>query len=231
VDRRIGAAIVPSVPRLCYEACVSSIAQARAAQHAGADRLELCARLATGGLTPPEPRLRAVRAAVSLPIHVMTRPRPGEFTATPDDVRAMVCSIRTARAAGADGIVVGVLRPDDSVDRSAMVPLLRAARGLSVTFHRAFDHVADPFAALELLIELGVDRVLTAGGARTARQGIPVLRQLVRAAGDRIGIIAAGKVRPANVQALTAATGVREVHAHLTDPAAMRALARRVGGA
>jgi len=213
-----------------YEACVSSVALARAAQNAGADRLELCARLSTGGLTPPTDRLVAVRNAVEIPVHVMIRPRPGGFTCSRAELARMADAIAAARLAGADGVVFGVLGRDGTVDLPAMRRLMRAARGLSVTFHRAFDAVPDQFRALEELVGLGVDRVLTAGGARTARAGAPRLRRLVRAAGGRLGIIAAGTVRPGSVRALIAETGVGEVHAHLTDPAAMRAMARKLRG-
>ncbi len=213
-----------------YEACVSSVAQARAAQNAGADRLELCARLGVGGLTPPMPRLAAVRAAVSIPVHVMIRPRPGDFTATVAELDEMERAIGRARDAGADGVVLGVLRPDQRLDLVTMRRLVRAARGLSVTMHRAFDLVPAPMEALGQLIDLGVDRVLTSGGAPTARLGATRLRRLTRGARGRIGIIACGKVRPANVRALIAATGVSEVHAHLQAAKAMRAMAGMVKG-
>ena len=213
-----------------YEACVSSIAQARAAQNAGADRLELCARLGVGGLTPPMTRLAAVRAAVSIPVHVMIRPRPGDFTGTFAKLEVMERAIGEAREAGADGVVFGVLLPEQRVDLVAMRRLVRAAVGLSVTMHRAFDLVPAPMRALEQLIDLGIDRVLTSGGAPTARLGATKLRGLVQAAQGRIGIIAAGKVRPANVRALIAATGVREVHAHLTSAHAMRVMVGMVEG-
>lgn len=213
-----------------YEACVTSIAQARAAERAGADRLELCARLATGGLTPPQARLAAVRRAVDIPIHVMIRPRPGAFVYTAREIDTMTRAIAAARKAEVDGVVLGLLTPDRQVDSEALRALAPVTRGLSVTFHRAFDEVADPFEAMERLIALGVNRILTSGGAPTARKGEAMLANLVSASRGRIGIIAAGRVRPANVQALIAATGIGEVHAHLTDPAAMRAMTRRLSG-
>jgi len=213
---------------ITYEACVTSVAQARAAQNAGADRLELCARLSTGGLTPPMDRLVAVRNAVEIPVQVMIRTRPGAFTCSMAELVRMADAIAAARRAGADGVVLGVLGSDDTVDLPAMRRLMRAARGLPVTFHRAFDAVPDQLRALEELIALGVRRVLTSGGAGTAREGAPRLRRLVRAAGGRIGIIAAGTVRPGNVRALIAATGVGEVHAHLRHARTMRAMARAV---
>lgn len=213
---------------ITYEACVTSVAQARTAQNAGADRLELCARLVTGGVSPPLDRLAAVRRAVEIPLHVMIRPRPGDFHVTAAELRQMQAEIAAARDAGADGLVAGVLRPDATVDRPAMAVVVRAARGLPVTFHRAFDLVPDQFLALEQLIALGISRVLTSGAAPTARQGTARLRQLVRTAAGRIGVIAAGSVRPGTVAALVAATGVTEVHALLRQAGAMRAMARAI---
>lgn len=213
-----------------YEACVTSVSQARAAARAGAHRLELCARIATGGLTPPRARIATVRTAVSLPIHIMIRPRPGSFHYDATELRRMREAIAVARDAGADGVVCGALDGRYRVDAAAMELLVRAGSGLAITFHRAFDQVADPLDALETLASLGVHRILTSGGAATALEGADRLRRLAAAADGRIGIIAAGKVRAGNVAALIAATGVREVHAHLRRVSEMRALAEGVGG-
>lgn len=213
-----------------YEACVTSVSQARHAERAGAHRLELCARIATGGLTPPASRIRAVRAATSLPLHVMIRRDRGDFRCDAVALRQMHTEITAARHAGADGIVLGVLDRDGSVDIPVMQALLGAAGGLSVTFHRAFDRISDQVAALEVLVSLGVDRILTSGASPDALVGAGTLRALVHAARGRIGIIAGGKVRAENVQSLLAATGVTEVHAHLSRLAEMRALARAVSG-
>lgn len=211
-----------------YEACVTSVSQARYATRAGAHRLELCARIATGGLTPPVHRIRAVRAATSLPLHVMIRRDRGDFRCDAMALRQMHTEILAARHAGANGVVYGVLGADGSVDRRAMQELAGASAGLSVTFHRAFDRIPEPLAALEELVSLGVDRILTSGGAPTAREGAENLRALVHAARGRIGILAAGTVRAGNVRALLAATGVTEVHAHLSRLGEMRALAGAV---
>ena len=213
---------------IIYEACVTSVSQARRAEQAGAARLELCARIATGGLTPPASRIRAVRTATSLPLHVMIRRDRGDFHCDAATLRRMHTEIVAARREGADGVVLGVLGPDGSVDVPAMEGLMDAARGLSVTFHRAFDRVPDQLAALEVLVTLGVNRILTSGEAPTALAGADTLRALVRAARGRIGIIACGTVRAANVRALLGATGVREVHAHLRTARAMRALATEI---
>jgi copper homeostasis protein len=211
-----------------YEACVTSVSQARHAEQAGAHRLELCARIGTGGLTPPARRIKAVRAATSLPLHVLIRDDRGDFRCDAVALHRMHTEITAARHAGADGIVIGVLERDGTVDVPAMAGLMRASTGLAVTFHRAFDRTPDPLGALEVLVSLGVDRILTSGAAPTAREGAERLRALVHAARGRIGIIAGGKVRADNVRSLLAATGVNEVHAHLTRRAEMRALAGAV---
>ncbi len=212
-----------------YEACITSVSQARHAERAGAHRLELCARIGTGGLTPPAGRIRAVRAATSLPLHIMVRRERGDFQCDAMALRQMHIDIEAARSAGADGVVLGVLRHDSSVDVPAMKGLMAASKGLTVTFHRAFDRVPDPLAALEELELLGVDRILTSGGPPTAHAGASRLSALVHAARGRIAIIAGGKVRADNVRSLLATTGVTGVHAHLTRLGEMRALARAVG--
>lgn len=211
-----------------YEACVTSLAQAIAAEHAGADRLELCSRISTGGLTPPLPRLMAVRARVALPIHVMIRPRAGDFVYSAAEVDAMIRAIAGAREVGADGVVLGLVTAEGRIDTRAFRALAPITRGLSITFHRAFDEVSAPLDAMEELIELGVHRILTSGGAPTALKGTDVLSRLVAAARGRIGIIACGKVRARHAAALMAATGVSELHAHLKSVVSMRALARAV---
>src|SRR5690606_4783548 len=131
---------------IIYEACVTSVSHAGRAEQAGAHRLELCARLATGGLTPPGGRIRAVRAATSLPLHVMIRRDRGDFRCDAATLRRMHTEIRVARHAGADGVVLGVLDRDGLVDAPAMEGLMSASRGLTVTFHRAFDRVPDQLA-------------------------------------------------------------------------------------
>lgn len=207
------------------EACVETAAQARDAVAAGADRVELCRDLSVGGLTPLPEMIRAARAAMAAPLFVMVRERAGSFACTAAEVEAMVARIAEVRAAGADGVVCGVLAADGAVDVPAMRRLVSAAAPLAVTFHRAFDEVVDAPAALEALVSLGVARLLTAGGPGPAAQHVDVLRGLVRHAAGRITVMAGGSVRPANVLALVRDTGVTEVHARMDDdPARARAL-------
>lgn len=184
-----------------------------AARQAGAQRVELCANQAEGGITPS---LGAIEAALDcsgdLRLHVLIRPRPGDFVYAPVEVDVMVRDIRAARRAGAQGVVVGALTPDGRADRVTMARLLDAADDLPVTFHRAFDACADLDAALDEVAALGCRRILTSGGAASAPAGQDRLAHLVARAGDRIVILAGGGVRAHNVAELVAATGAREVH-------------------
>jgi copper homeostasis protein len=207
------------------ESVVETVDQARAAARAGADRLELCVRLATGGVTPPPALQEAVIGAVSIPVFVMIRPRPGDFVYTDAELAQASHDMAAARAFGAAGIVLGLLLPDGRIDVDRTRQLVRKADGLPVTFHRAFDAVRDQEAALEDAIAAGVTRLLTSGGAATALDGADRLRTLVDRAGDRLTVIAGGGVRAGNVRALLRRTGVREVHARFEDAAQTRALA------
>jgi copper homeostasis protein len=218
----------PRAPRVLIEACVTSARSARAAERAGADRVELCARLETGGLTPAAHTLDATRRATRCPVHVLVRPHARGFVYDHRARARISTGILLAQAGGAQGVVLGALTSHGLVDVELMADLIAASRPLRVTFHRAFDTIRQRDAALEALIAVGVDHVLTSGGAGTAADGAGELAELVRRARGRIGIIAAGRVRGSNVQALVAATGVPAVHAH-TPAADLRALARALG--
>lgn len=195
------------------EGCVESLADAQAAARGGADRLELCADLAVGGTTPSAELIRAVKARVFVPVFVMARPRGGSFVYDASEIEATRRDIDSVIAAGADGVVVGALTAANEIDLPALHAFIARAGDVPVTFHRAFDRVAEPARALETLIDAGVQRVLTAGGQGTAIEGSAVLESLVHQAGDRIVVMAGGKVRGNNARELIARTGVREVHA------------------
>jgi copper homeostasis protein len=199
--------------RPLLEVCVDTLDGCRAAADAGADRLELCAALELGGLTPSAGFLERARALTDLPLMVMIRPRRGDFLYATEELAAMQLDIERARAVGARGVVLGVLARDGTVDLARARALVAAARPLEVTFHRAFDLARDLDAALDALLELGVERVLTSGGAADVVAGTPVRARLVARAAGRLGVLAGGGVRPENARALVAATGVREVHA------------------
>ena len=196
------------------EACCTSLEAVRAAARTGARRIELCERLELGGVTPSEGLLREVLAERALPVNVLVRPRGGDFVYDGAEVEAMLASIRLCAALGAAGVVVGALTPAGAVDLPVMRRLVAAARdvGLSVTFHRAFDETADPLAALEDVIALGCDRLLTSGHAPDAFAGRAMIGELVRRAGGRIVVMAGCGVRPGNIAQIAQDSGAPEFH-------------------
>lgn len=200
---------------IVVEACVTGLGEAVACVAVGARRLELCRDLAVGGLTPDLAVARAVCGAVSAPVFAMVRSSAGPFHATPREVDALGRTIADLARAGVSGIVLGFLDRERRIDRAALSDLcaVAVAASLPVTFHRAFDEIAEFEPALESLIEAGVARVLTAGGLRSAWDGRDRLARLVALAGGHITIVAGGGVRADHVGALIEATGVREVHA------------------
>jgi len=187
---------------ILVEACVDSIESALAAARGGAHRLELCANLIEGGTTPSAGTLAVCRARLDIPIFVLIRPRGGDFLYSAAELAVMLEDIRRAQQAGAQGVVTGVLRADGEIDADRTGELIAAARPLHVTFHRA----------LETLVALGVERVLSSGQAATAPEGADTIARLVRQAAGRIGVLPGGGVTPDNAAALVRATGVTEVH-------------------
>ena len=212
------------------EAAVETIEEALAAKRAGADRIELCANLAVGGTTPSAGSIASVVQQAGHPVFVMIRPRGGDFVYAADEIDAMIEDIDRARPLGIAGIVTGALRSDGSIDVESMRRLMSPAAGLPVTFHRAFDVVANRTEAIEQVIGLGASRVLTSGGAATALDGAVAIAMLVDQAGERLSIVAGGKIREQNARDVIARTGVREVHARLENEASMRGLVRVVRG-
>ena len=194
------------------EACVDSVESARAAQAGGAGRIELCDNLYEGGTTPSPGLIALVRERVAIPIHVLVRPRGGDFIYDEDELRVMLGDIAFIKAAGADGVVLGALFPDGAVDDRSTRILIEAARPLSITFHRAFDLVRDPFEALDTLMALGADRVLTSGGAATAVEGLETLAAIAWRSEGRGTIIAGGGITEHNVGRIVNEAGVQEVH-------------------
>jgi copper homeostasis protein len=198
------------------EACVDSVESSIAAERSGARRLELCDALFDGGTTPSAGMIAACKERVSIPVFAIIRPRGGGFVYSDAELDVMHRDVVAARRLGADGVVIGVLRADGTVNEEQTRSLVSAAAGMSVSFHRAFDFVPDLGAALETLVTAGVSRVLTSGGAPTAREGVATLASLVRQAGDRLTVMAGGSIREENVRAVVDGSGVREVHVRLT---------------
>ena len=207
--------------KILVEASVETLDEAVAAEEAGADRVELCANLAEDGLTPESAAVASVVEHLRIPVFTIVRPRTGDFVYDEDELRRMLRDVRAAGSAGLAGVVTGILSADGTVDAARTRALVEAAAPLPVTFHRAFDSVADTARALETLIDAGIVRVLTSGGAATALEGANTIAALVRQAGDRIVVLAGGGVRAHNVRDLIARTGVREVHSRFVGATAM----------
>lgn len=201
---------------MIVEACVDTLGGAVTAELSGAHRLEVCTNLDQGGMTPSHGLVSMVLERVAIPVLVMVRPDEGPFTYTADEVELMRRDVKHFRWLGAHGIVTGALTSEGQVDSVAMAILIDAAKDIPVTFHRAFDEVADPISAIEELKALGVARILTAGQRLTAWKGRKVLKQLRQAAGDGIAIVAGGGIRGGHVARLVAATGVEEIHLRAT---------------
>ena len=221
---------------ILVEVCLESAADAVAAAAGGADRLELCADLAAGGLTPSVDAVHEVLAATRLPVVAMVRCRGGDFDYSSAEHGEMGKQAQTLLAMGVAGIVYGGLDEDGMPAVEALRRMRAAANTASrgraeLVYHRAFDHVSDPHAALEVLIDCGVDRVLTAGHPDGVMHGLDLLAELVAQAGERITVMPGGGVRADNVAEVLRRTGAREVHfsarpdpATATDAAAVRTL-------
>jgi len=212
------------VSPLKFEVCVDSIAGIRAAREADAERVELCANLLEGGTTPSLGTILVARKLADIKLHVMIRPRGGDFLYDEDEIATMEADIASAKSAGVDGVVFGVLNRDGRVDRETTERLIARARPVSVTFHRAFDMTPEPLIALETLIELGVDRILTSGQEPTAYEGAERIAELFKAAVDRIIIMPGGGITARNVARVAAVTGASEIHfaARVPTASAMR---------
>ncbi|MGC7560249.1 copper homeostasis protein CutC [Pasteurella sp. PK-2025] len=194
------------------EVCIDNIESAMIAEQAGADRLELCACLSVGGVTPSYGLIESAVDLVNIPCYVMIRPRAGDFLFNTLEIDMMVKDIQIAKQLGAQGVVIGALTSNAEIDCQTSQLLIQAAEGLDVTFHRAFDLCKDPFKSLEQLIELGCDRVLTSGQHRTALEGKIPLKRFVEQAKQRIQIMAGAGICAENLQTLIDDTGVNEVH-------------------
>lgn len=200
------------------ECCCTDAVDAVEAMNGGAGRIELCEDLSCGGVTPSRISIEAALKAVNIPVNVLVRARGGNFVYNDDEIEAMVNSVRMCRELGVNGVVVGALRSDGSIDTVAVRRMMAEAGGLHVTFHRAFDECADPFTALEDIIALGCDRLLTAGHASDVNVGEPMLKELNCRAAGRIIILAGSGVRPGNIARLEGATGISEFHSSSHGP-------------
>ena len=201
--------------QIIVEIAAHSVQSALAAQSGGAHRVELFSDPLEGGVTPSTGLIAVIRDQLKIPLHVLIRPRGGDFCYSNEEQDVMHRDIAAVKRIGVDGVVLGVLNPEGSVNVELTRELVEASRPMSVTYHRAFDLCRDLTAALKDVSSCGADRLLTSGGAAQVLKGIPTLEWLVKEAGERLCLIAAGGVRPANVRAVVQQTGVREVHAGL----------------
>ena len=202
--------------KIIREACISSLGQALAAEARGADRLELCAYLAFGGLTPSIDLIKAVVAAVTIPVRVMIRPRNGDFFYREDELRHMENGIELCKNLGVEGVVFGVLNSDSTLNTEAITQLVKVAKPLKVVIHKAIDETPDILEALsELLTMKGIDTILTSGGKLNAFDGVETLKIMLKHAESKIEIMPAGKITQFNLTELDHLLGAKAYHGKL----------------
>jgi copper homeostasis protein len=194
------------------EICVDSVQSAIDAQKAGAARVELCANLPEGGTTPGYGTIVLARKKLDIALHVLIRPRAGDFLCSGIEFEIMCMDIEMCRNAGVNGVVLGILRPDGKIDAGRLSELADLAHPMSVTFHRAFDMCADPYEALEDIIKAGADRLLTSGQKNSAEEGAPLISSLVKQAGNRIIIMPGSGINEGNIEAIARITQAQEFH-------------------
>lgn len=198
--------------RPIIEVCANSALSCVTAQKGGAYRVELCAGIPEGGTSPSYGEMVVARKAIDIKLNVIIRPRGGDFMYSEPEIEAMLLDIETAKQVGADGVVFGCLLPDGSIDMETNRRLKEASGCLSTTFHRAFDVCRDPYQALEQIIELGFDRILTSGQQPDAMQGAGLIAELVKQAAGRIIIMPGCGVNENNIAELARITGASEFH-------------------
>ena len=205
--------LIPGNP-ISLEVCANSVTSALAAQNGGAARVELCENLFEGGTTPSYGEILMARKLLHIKLYVLIRPRGGDFLYTDLEFDIMMADIRYCIEAGCDGIVIGMLNADGTIDKARCAEMINLARqwGLGVTFHRAFDMCSDLFQAMEDIIELGCERILTSGGKSTAMEGAYNVARLISKAASRILIMPGSGVNESNVADLVRFTGATEVH-------------------
>jgi len=211
------------------EVSVDSVASAIAAQNGGATRVELCSALMEGGLTPSAGVIETTRAAISIPLFVMIRPRGGDFLYDDYEFTAMRRDIEVARHLRAHGVVFGILLANGDVDVHRTRELVDLARPLPVTFHRAFDMTRDMFRALEDVCATGAERLLTSGGAATVSNGAARIEELIKKAGPRVLVMPGSGIKPHNARTLVDQTRAREIHVGLRSVSPSPMLYRNAG--
>lgn len=201
------------------EIATSDFSTTKSAVEGGADRIELCANLAEGGTTPSYGTVKQCRASFDVLLYPIIRPRGGDFLYTEEEFAIMLQDIRLFKELGCDGVVIGMLNRDGGIDFERSSRLVEAAYPLGVTFHRAFDRCRDPHEALEQLVEMGCERILTSGQLPTVSEGVELIAELNRKAEDRIIIMPGSGLRKENIKWLAEKTGCREFHSSLRGKA------------
>jgi len=194
------------------EVCAANIQSAIAAQQSGAKRIELCDNLYEGGTTPSYATIKIAREKLDIGLNVMIRPRGSDFCYSDMEFEIMKEDILICKELDVDGVVFGILLPDGNIDTERTKQLVGFARPMNITFHRAFDVTPDPFKALEDIIDLGIDRILTAGQKNTVSEGKYLIKQIIEKAGDRIIIIPGSGINEKNIKEIRDLTGAKEFH-------------------
>ncbi len=194
------------------EVCADSVESVLAGERGGATRIELCQNIVIGGTTPSPKLFEEIKKHSQIPLHVLIRPRFGDFCYTSYEYSMMKEEVRMFRELGAEGVVIGILEPEGTLDRKAMYSLMQEAQGMSVTLHRAFDMSADPYETMERAVGLGIDTILTSGQKNLCTEGIPLLKSLEEKSRGRICIQAGGGVNAAVIRQLYPASGVTAYH-------------------
>lgn len=194
------------------EVCAAHIQSALAAQDGGASRIELCDNLYEGGTTPSYATIKRVREKLDIGLNVMIRPRGSDFCYNDLEIEIMKQDIQLCKELGANGVVFGVLLPDGNVDVSRMKQLVEISRPLEVTFHRAFDVTPDPYRAMEETIDLGIERILTAGQKNTVPEGLELIKNLIQRADNRIIIMPGSGINQSNIKKIKDYSGATEFH-------------------
>lgn len=199
------------------EVCIDSVQSAINSEKGGAVRVELCDNLFEGGTTPSAGTIALARKNISIGLQVIIRPRGGDFLYSDIEMEIMKHNVQTAKDLGADGVVIGILTPDGKVDKARCAELISIARPMNVTFHRAFDMTVDPFEALEDIVELGCDRILTSGQQKSAIEGKELIAELHKKAAGRIIIMPGAGIDEYNIEQMKAC-GVEECHVAARKP-------------
>ncbi len=194
------------------EICANSVASGKAAEAGGASRIELCQQLEVGGITPSAGQIQLAAEQLSIGVHVLIRPRAGDFVYSEDEFEEIIRDIEYCRSVGCDGVVIGALLPNGDIDVPRLERMVAAAGAMCVTFHRAFDRCLDPISGLEAIISAKCQRILTSGQKSNAYEGMEMLAKLIQLAGNRIEIMPGSGVTEDNLVEIIQKTGARSIH-------------------